>query len=364
MSPQFHMVFNDHFATVPFMEKNEVPPHWAKLIENSHEKVTEEHYELAKTWLFPDAKPGDISLPEQNQNVSNNSNGILFDQEKINHNFSQNLLSTGTQPPIHVGLSDYSDATGISQNEDYIQCPLLPPVSSSPNGEMTLSQGEDSLLVPRLINLETSGLRRSSQLAALNGVTQDDPAIVAYTSSTVQLKSQWTTRPKPKLSFLSVLNSFGARWNFATLNPHSKNEHLSVVARIANNIVQINGLFEDTFNAVCDQIQAYTTSNESFTYLQMLWEADHTKFFEAMEIEISDHEKHRHWDLMLHTAYLSVLKQSWPFGCSNARGFLMEGLISIKPDYVLMEVNKLGVKTTGILMPLSLHGLAFCLCLL
>jgi hypothetical protein len=31
----------------------------------------------------------------------------------------------------------------------------------------------------------------------------------------------------------------------------------------------------------------------------MLQEADHTKFFEAMEIKISDHENHRHWDLML-----------------------------------------------------------------
>jgi hypothetical protein len=84
VSPQFHVVFGDHFTTVPFMEKNEVPPHWAKLIENLCEKVTEEHYQLAKTWLFPDAEPGDISLSEWNQNVSNNFYGILFDQQKIN----------------------------------------------------------------------------------------------------------------------------------------------------------------------------------------------------------------------------------------------------------------------------------------
>ncbi len=210
VSPQFHVVFDDHFTTVPFMEKNEVPPHWAKLIENSHEKVTKEHYELAKTWLFPDAELGDISLPERNQNVSNNSHGILFDQEKINCNVSQNLLSTGMQPSIHFGLSDYSDATGISQNEDIIQCPLLLSVSSSCNGGTTLSQGQDSLSVPPLINLETSGLRRSSQLAALNGVTQDNPVIGAYASSITQLKLQQTTRLKPKLSFLSVFNSVGA----------------------------------------------------------------------------------------------------------------------------------------------------------
>jgi hypothetical protein len=208
VSPQFHVVFDDHFTTVPFMEKNEVPPHWAKLIENSREKVTEEHYELAKTWLFPDPEPGDISMPERNQKVSNNPNEIFPDCKTTDLNFSQNLPSTEIQPPIQVGFS-ISDARGISQNGDYIQRPLLPPVSSR-NGEMTLSQDQDSLSAPRLINLETSGLRRSSRIASLNGVTQDDPAIAAYTSSTTQLKSRRTTRPKLKLSFLSVFNSVGA----------------------------------------------------------------------------------------------------------------------------------------------------------
>jgi hypothetical protein len=33
----------------------------------------------------------------------------------------------------------------------------------------------------------------------------------------------------------------------------------------------------------------------------MLREADHTKFFEAMEIKINDHETRHHWDLMLRT---------------------------------------------------------------
>jgi len=292
VSPQFHVVFDDHFTTVPFMEKNEVPPHWAKLIENSREKVTEEHYELAKTWLFPDPELGDISMPERNQKVSNNPNENC---ETTDHNFSQNSPSTEIQPPIQVGFS-ISDASNNTQR------PLLPLVSSSRNGEMTPSKGQDSLSAPRLINLETSGLRRSSRIAALNGVTNDDPAIAAYTSSTTQLKSsRRITRPKPHLSFLSVFNSVGARWNFATSNPHSEYEHLSFVARIANDFEQINGLFDDTLNAICHQIQAYTTSNESFTYSQMLRETDHTKFFEAMEIEINDHEGHRHWDLMLRT---------------------------------------------------------------
>jgi hypothetical protein len=287
VSPQCHVVFDDHFTTVPFMEKNEVAPSWAQLIKKSCEKVTEEHYKFAKTWLFPDPKPGNISLPEQNQDVSNNSNGTFIDQKTTGHNVSQNLLSTGMQPSIFVGLSGYLDAPGISQVEDYIQRPLLPPVSSSCDGEMTLFQSDDSLLFLCLINLETSGLRQSPRLATINRDTQDGPAIVAYTSSPTQLKSQRITGPKPRLSFLSVFNSVGARWNFVTLNPHSENEHLSFMDQIANKFEQINELFDNTINAICHQIQAYTPSNESFTYSQMLQEADHTKFFEAMEIKIS-----------------------------------------------------------------------------
>ncbi len=54
ISPQYHVVFDDQFMTVQFMGKNEVPPNWAQLVKNSTKKVTKKHYELAKTWLFPD----------------------------------------------------------------------------------------------------------------------------------------------------------------------------------------------------------------------------------------------------------------------------------------------------------------------
>ncbi len=173
------------------------------------------------------ASEGDISMPERNQKVSNNEN---FSDWITDHNLSQNSPSTEIQPPIQVGFS-ISDATGISQNGDYIQRPLLPPVSSSCNGGMVLSQDQDPFSAPHLINLETSGLRRSPRIALLSGVTQENPAIAAYTSSTPQLKSRQTTRPKPKLSFLSIFNPVGARWNFATTwNPHKQNEHLSFVA--------------------------------------------------------------------------------------------------------------------------------------
>jgi hypothetical protein len=63
------------------------------------------------------------------------------------------------------------------------------------------------------------------------------------------------------------------------------------VARFSNNFDCLNGLFfENTINDICHQVHAYATSNESFTYLQMLQEDDHKQFFEAMEVKLADHE--------------------------------------------------------------------------
>jgi hypothetical protein len=195
--------------------------------------------------------------------------------------------------------------------------PLLPSVLSR-NYEPSTSK--DSLSNPCLINLETIGLWRSPRIAELNGVTQDGPAIAAYTSSTMQLKSRRTTRLKPKLSFLSVFNSVGALWAFATTNPHSDYEHLSFVAQIANDFEQINGLFDDTINEIRHHIQAYTTSNEIFTYFQMLREDDRVKFFKAMEVKINNHKTRHNWNLMLHkdlplgTKTIMVI---WSFKCKR-----------------------------------------------
>ena len=61
VSPQYHVVFDDLFTTVAYMKKSEVPPNWTMLVSKS-ERVTDEGYDLAKTWLFPDADSGDIAM--------------------------------------------------------------------------------------------------------------------------------------------------------------------------------------------------------------------------------------------------------------------------------------------------------------
>ena len=56
MSPQFYVMFDDTFSTVPYMAANEVPPNWSLLVQKS-ELASLEDYDLAKTWIEPQENP-------------------------------------------------------------------------------------------------------------------------------------------------------------------------------------------------------------------------------------------------------------------------------------------------------------------
>ena len=51
VSPQFHVVFDDDFSTVPFLHSTDVPPHWEALCRNNTELSTSEEYNLADHWF-------------------------------------------------------------------------------------------------------------------------------------------------------------------------------------------------------------------------------------------------------------------------------------------------------------------------
>ena len=44
------LVFDDKFATVPFMKNGEVPEFWSDLVQKSSASCTNEDFDLATTW--------------------------------------------------------------------------------------------------------------------------------------------------------------------------------------------------------------------------------------------------------------------------------------------------------------------------
>ena len=47
VSPQFHVLFDDEFTTVPFLRSGDVPPRLTQLVQSCTESSTDEAYDLA-----------------------------------------------------------------------------------------------------------------------------------------------------------------------------------------------------------------------------------------------------------------------------------------------------------------------------
>jgi hypothetical protein len=167
---------------------------------------------------------------------------------------------------------------------------------------LPVCEGELCHAAPNMINLETSGLRRSERIRQKDTKsTNSGPLVMAYTSSARNERPHLSiARKKQRLAFFSVFRAIGTLWSFVTLlTPHFVHGHChSFVARVSNDYERVNSLFDDTINDVIHHVQAYTTSNEAFTYKQMLKESDYRDFFQAMIDEIQVHEKRQHWTLV------------------------------------------------------------------
>ncbi len=174
---------------------------------------------------------------------------MLPSEHMISHDETGHSISFGT-----MGFSQHDNSIPRSHQNSVT-------TSHTDIGHTPL-QIEDSLLVLHLINLETSGLWRSPRLSSLNPAN-NDPAIAIYTTYTMPLLSRQIMRLRPRLLFISVFNSVGSLWTYATPNNHSDNEHFPLVAHFSNDIKQSNSLFDNTINEICHQIQACTTLKES-----------------------------------------------------------------------------------------------------
>ena len=73
VSPQYHLIFDDDFSTVAYILSGEEPPNWCKLSQNNSESVTDEKYDLAKTWYSNEAT---FETHDVHHNSSNDNNGV------------------------------------------------------------------------------------------------------------------------------------------------------------------------------------------------------------------------------------------------------------------------------------------------
>ncbi len=267
VSPQFHVVFDDDFTTVPHLRKGTVPHNWAKLVQFSSEKSTETFVDLTKTYFegAPDEAADELvdlnpSLPSASPIVDEGDTPINFFSEGVIP--SSPLPNEGGTPPPPV-------------NEEIH---LVPIVSQSQDDE-----GENYTM-PEMINLESAGLRRSPRIAE--------------------------NKKKNGMSFTSIITKLCA-FGFILATTFQPTTVFSHAQASVNSVIHkcdiVNANFDGTLNEIHHMVfAAGKENNKCFTYQEMLKQEDAKDFISAMLKETKEHESRRHWDV--------VKKSSMPAG--------------------------------------------------
>jgi hypothetical protein len=276
ISPQFHVVFDDDFTTVPYLRKMEVPPHWAELVRSSAEVQLYTEHQVS-TWQ---------SLPE----VENELGDFSYEQAtatRSNQDSEGGILHT-TQPLQQTKRVSFSD--GSVRNEQEIISTTMPNTNSHNLWQMPLA-----------INLDSSGLRRSSRTEVLNRRDKVYSHTTQFHDSTLQSAS--------KRCFKSALVLFASICSVGYGLPsmaHSLQVKVTVTSPTSSSVFlkaiesfhRVNTLYDGTINCFSMLAQASVASNETFTYKQAMQEKDYIEFVKAMVKEVDDHELRDHWTLI------------------------------------------------------------------
>jgi len=138
--------------------------------------------------------------------------------------------------------------------------------------------------MPDNIDLDSSGLRRSTRTAVLSRREQ------VYSHSTISLKAQ--IKRSSKTACLVLFSSFCSIGSGLTCWVHSHQVLVQSSSRLTHAIEsyhRVNSLYDGTINCFSTLAQSSTASNETFNYKQALQEPDYHEFVKAMVNEVGDH---------------------------------------------------------------------------
>jgi hypothetical protein len=312
VSPQFHVVFDDDFSTVPFMEKGEVPPNWDELYNEHRELATDEDYDLANSWFRTQTDP------DGGGRVSNGADSVTnpFDivNGRINNNELRNRASSAASySNVRNSLvSDYEGEQGMiddSITDSDRETAAMSNLATLSHDEQHADSDQNDnshLCMPTCINLYESGLRRSERLRKLrqdaDGTSLKQKAHRAF--GTVLKKTAW-------------LGGIYALLTSVQLPSHPLPPNASFTTKVINAFHESNELYDGTLN----QIHNYAlvtdiASNEVFTYTQAMRQEDRGSFVEAMIKEVQDHEERGHWILVLRSTIpkgVKTIQAIWSF---------------------------------------------------
>jgi hypothetical protein len=279
VSPQFHVVYDDDFTTVPYLRTATVPPHWAELVRVSSTIALYTEHEVGTWQSIPelDVEPGDFTSDTANIDTAPSTTSNQHREGDDRHSEGDSDVVSHHKNTVNKRVT-FSD----QGQDNEIQ-------SDSPDSSTTQP---DEWRMPDNIDLDSSGLRRSTRTAVLSRREQ------VYSHSTISLKAQ--IKRSSKTACLVLFSSFCSIGSGLTCWVHSHQVLVQSSSRLTHAIEsyhRVNSLYDGTINCFSTLAQSSTASNETFNYKQALQEPDYHEFVKAMVNEVGDHESRDHWTL-------------------------------------------------------------------
>ena len=295
VSPQFHVVFDDDFSTVSYMEAGTIPPNWEELVQYSSERATAEDVEMADTWLSSSSQ----NVEEKDR--LNDPFAIVTDHHK-----RQKTDATGTKPPKPTQTSASEGEKFYNSQMNHSSEPAANSFASSSSidragvhidifgdsnpaiDSKSHDYQKESLKMPQRQNPRENGLRRSPRLIEKRG-----------RESAMKKKAHVTFGTAAATKVVFGLYSMFAMASNLTMPHHPINKDATFTERCMNRFHEVNELYDGTMNEIHNMMyHTDISSNECFTFKQAMKQDDKLSFVEAMEKEINDHEQRGHWEIV------------------------------------------------------------------
>ena len=242
VSPQFHVIYDDEFTTVPYLSSAEPPPNWIHLCQHAVEHCSNEQEDLSYEWLHPTSPATSTLVPKG-----------------------------ASSPPSPIADPPPPVPKGVKSSPSPPAAPIGTPSHPTPVLQVNESAGEDTYINTPFVNLDTLGLRRSPRIKALA-----------------------TNKRKHAYGLMVLaLSAFAAIPTTATAYSTSC---------FQSRVIGYNDFLETNFDGSANQTsplaQIYLSSqsnNETYTLKEMVKQPDRDKFIEAMELEVASMFKENIW---------------------------------------------------------------------
>ena len=268
-SPQFHVIYDEEFSTIPYISGAETPPNWETLCNTSIEHNITDNDISSPNWLQP--QPSPTTTGSQNANIQSPS------------------LEPITPVPEGDPVTTPSEGAIAPTNpEDNTASPILstPTASTSQNGREDDHDDDNNF-----VDVETLGLRRSNRVRT----KPDRMSAIDKQSKEISQNSLQTTRP---LGFLILAASI-----FMTKGMDMQQDTLAhcYQTRMIDYHDFLESNYDGTRNATNPLAQIYLTSkanNEVYTLKEMLAQPDRNEFLKAMKEEVQSLFDEKIWKLV------------------------------------------------------------------